>query len=404
MAVLTARTVRARRLRGSSRGANRHHIVITACNGGATDRPRSCGHRCDIATSNAAAMSQRSSTERADPRASARQAGLRYSTDSRPGISRRRAGRGFSYRDSRRTHDPRSIGGRAHPPAGDPAGVGGRLDLPRPSRAPPGNRARCARPQAVPLSPAAGARDATGTSSPGSSPSPRCCRGSGAAAIATSGVAALPRDKVLAAVVRLLELTLIRVGNDEYAKLNRSFGLTTLRDRHATVRGSIGPVPVPGQVRPAARGRRARSPAGDHRAPLPGPARAGALPVRRRRRRGPRRDLGRRQRLPARGGRGRCHGTATSGSGPAPSWRIGCCPRWSRPPDEPSARQNVLEAIRLSAGELGNTPAVARQAYVHPGVLEAYLDGAIAPSRRRRPGRRFPRPVGWLRRRPRRPP
>jgi DNA topoisomerase I len=48
----------------------------------------------------------------------------------------------------------------------------------------------------------------------------------------------LPREKVLAAVVRLLELTLIRVGNDEYARLNRSFGLTTLQDRHADVRGS----------------------------------------------------------------------------------------------------------------------------------------------------------------------
>jgi DNA topoisomerase-1 len=47
----------------------------------------------------------------------------------------------------------------------------------------------------------------------------------------------LPRDKVLALVVRLLELTHVRVGNDEYARLNRSFGLTTLRDRHAKVDG-----------------------------------------------------------------------------------------------------------------------------------------------------------------------
>jgi DNA topoisomerase-1 len=46
------------------------------------------------------------------------------------------------------------------------------------------------------------------------------------------------REKVLAAVVRLLETTLIRVGNDEYAQQNRSFGLTTLRNRHAKVRGS----------------------------------------------------------------------------------------------------------------------------------------------------------------------
>jgi DNA topoisomerase-1 len=48
----------------------------------------------------------------------------------------------------------------------------------------------------------------------------------------------LPREKVLAAVVRLLETTFIRVGNDEYAKTNRSYGLTTLRDKHAKVRGS----------------------------------------------------------------------------------------------------------------------------------------------------------------------
>jgi DNA topoisomerase-1 len=48
----------------------------------------------------------------------------------------------------------------------------------------------------------------------------------------------LPRDRVLAAIVRLLEQTLFRVGNSEYAKVNKSFGLTTLRDRHADIRGS----------------------------------------------------------------------------------------------------------------------------------------------------------------------
>lgn len=48
----------------------------------------------------------------------------------------------------------------------------------------------------------------------------------------------LPREKVLAAVVRLMEITLIRVGNEEYAKQNKSFGLTTLRNRHAQVSGS----------------------------------------------------------------------------------------------------------------------------------------------------------------------
>ena len=48
----------------------------------------------------------------------------------------------------------------------------------------------------------------------------------------------LPRDKVLATVVRLLETTLIRVGNEEYARANGSFGLTTLRSRHVDVAGS----------------------------------------------------------------------------------------------------------------------------------------------------------------------
>ena len=48
----------------------------------------------------------------------------------------------------------------------------------------------------------------------------------------------LPRDKVLAAVVRLLERTFIRIGNDEYARTNRSFGLTTMRNGHVKVSGS----------------------------------------------------------------------------------------------------------------------------------------------------------------------
>ncbi len=48
----------------------------------------------------------------------------------------------------------------------------------------------------------------------------------------------LPRRKVLATVVQLLEKTLIRVGNGDYAKQNRSYGLTTLKNRHVAVRGS----------------------------------------------------------------------------------------------------------------------------------------------------------------------
>jgi DNA topoisomerase I len=48
----------------------------------------------------------------------------------------------------------------------------------------------------------------------------------------------LPREKVLATVVHLLETTLIRVGNDDYAKHNKSYGLTTLKNRHVAIEGS----------------------------------------------------------------------------------------------------------------------------------------------------------------------
>ena len=50
--------------------------------------------------------------------------------------------------------------------------------------------------------------------------------------------AGLPREKILAAIVTLLEQTLIRVGNEDYARANHSFGLTTLRNRHVKVKGT----------------------------------------------------------------------------------------------------------------------------------------------------------------------
>jgi DNA topoisomerase I len=51
-------------------------------------------------------------------------------------------------------------------------------------------------------------------------------------------LARLTREKVLAIVVRLLETTFIRVGNEEYARTNKSFGLTTLKDRHVKIKGA----------------------------------------------------------------------------------------------------------------------------------------------------------------------
>jgi DNA topoisomerase-1 len=49
----------------------------------------------------------------------------------------------------------------------------------------------------------------------------------------------MPREKVLATIVRLLERTLIRIGNEEYARTNKSYGLTTLRNRHVGVKGNV---------------------------------------------------------------------------------------------------------------------------------------------------------------------
>src|SRR5690242_14133263 len=57
----------------------------------------------------------------------------------------------------------------------------------------------------------------------------------------------MPREKVLATVVRLLELSLARVGNEEYARTNHTYGLTTLREKHVKVEGSHVRFTFPGK-------------------------------------------------------------------------------------------------------------------------------------------------------------
>ena len=167
----------------------------------------------------------------------ARAAGLRYVNDDDPGISRRRQGRGFSYRDpdGRIVRDAarlRRIRALAIPPAWSEVWIC------------PDERGHI---QAT-------GRDARGRKQYRYHRLWREVRDEAkfertiafAEALPSLrqrveqdlGLRGLPRAKVLAAVVRLLEMTLLRVGNEEYAKQNRSFGLTTLRDRHADVRGS----------------------------------------------------------------------------------------------------------------------------------------------------------------------
>jgi DNA topoisomerase-1 len=92
----------------------------------------------------------------------------------------------------------------------------------------------------------------------------------------------LSREKVLATVVQLLEKSLIRVGNEEYAKTNGSFGLTTLRDKACGREGLDRSLRVSWQERQASQRGRQRSPPRTHRQGLSRPARAGSVSVHRR--------------------------------------------------------------------------------------------------------------------------
>ena len=171
------------------------------------------------------------------PEESAQAAGLRYVLDTQPGIRRQRAGRGFCYRglDGKPIRDPavlRRIKALAIPPAWTDVWI-----CPRPDGhvQATGRDAR-GRKQYRYHTRWRAVRDATkydrmiafGEALPQ-------LRVRLEQDMALPG---LPRDKVLATVVRLLETTLIRVGNTEYARVNSSFGLTTLRDRHVKIAGA----------------------------------------------------------------------------------------------------------------------------------------------------------------------
>jgi DNA topoisomerase-1 len=185
---------------------------------------------------------------------------------------------------------------------------------------------------------------------------------------------ALSREKVLAAVVRLLELTLIRVGNDEYARLNRSFGLTTMRDRHVTVRGSSVRFRFRGKS-----GRRTRLISGIDASPTSSVA-AGNC----RGRSCSSISMGTAGRATSRqtastptSGRARTDVTTRDfGSGrDRLAYRALCDLEPANTPQ--AARRNLLEAVRVSADGLGNTT-VARRSYIHFAVLDGYLAGELA--------------------------
>ena len=186
----------------------------------------------------------------------------------------------------------------------------------------------------------------------------------------------LPRRRVLAAVVKLLEKTLARVGNEEYARDNKSFGLTTLRNRHTRVRGS--------RIAFDFRGKHGI----DHHVDLTDRRLANIVT---RCRELPGQHLF--QYLDADGER------HTIGSDDvneylreisgeditAKDFRTWAATNLAamalreleRFDSEAKNKKNVVQAVEAVAGMLGNTPSVCRKCYIHPAIFDGYLDGSL---------------------------
>lgn len=186
----------------------------------------------------------------------------------------------------------------------------------------------------------------------------------------------LPREKVLAAVVRLLEVTLIRVGNEEYARQNKSFGLTTLRNRHVSVSGSTLRFRFNGKHGKAHEvGIRNRQLARIIKRcqDLPGQELFGYLD-----------EEGQQQTI----GSGDVNEYLREISGSdftAKDFRTWAgtvlaalaLREFGPPESDAQAKHDVRRAIEFVAARLGNTPAISRKCYVHPSVIEAYQEGSL---------------------------
>ncbi|GGB99541.1 DNA topoisomerase IB [Pseudoduganella buxea] len=318
--------------------------------------------------------SEEMSAAAADAPAAARAAGLRYVTDTRPGLSRERSGDGFRYRDA-----------------------GG---------APVDDEATLARIKTLAIPPAwqdvwicaqanghlqATGRDARGRKQYRYHPRWRSVRdevkyermiafGRALPAIRKAvdsalSLPGLPREKVLATIVYLLEATMMRIGNEEYAKENKSFGLTTLRNRHVRIDGK--------EVEFRFRGK-----SGVWHDVKVEDRRLARIIARAR-------DLPGQELFQYVDDDGTTHAidsadvndylrTITGEDYTAKDFRTWsgtvlaalALQEFEKFDSETQAKKNVVRAIESVAKKLGNTPSVCRKCYVHPAVLDAYLDGA----------------------------
>ena len=187
----------------------------------------------------------------------------------------------------------------------------------------------------------------------------------------------LPREKVLAAVVRLLEMTLIRVGNEEYARANKSFGLTTLQKRHLKLTGAGAVFEFRGKS-----GKTHRTGLHDRR--LARILRA-CQELRGQRLFKYRDEAGELRPIESADVNDYLR-AATGEDFTAKDFRT-----WAgtvsaaralamlpKPENETEARRAVATCIKAVSGLLGNTPAVCRAAYVHPAVLDAFAKGELS--------------------------
>jgi DNA topoisomerase-1 len=307
-----------------------------------------------------------------DPVESAKEAGLRYVSDDRPGIRRRRSGRSFRYvrPDGTAVHDEqtlRRIKSLVIPPAWtdvwittDPLG-----HLQATGRDARGRKQYRYHPRwrAVRDETKYGRMIAFGQALP-------TIRARVDHDLAQPG---LPRERVLATVVRLLETTLIRVGNEEYARENGSYGLTTLRNRHVDVNGSGLQFHFKGKS------------GKEHSVELHDRRLA--------------RVMHRLQELPGQeifqyvdddGARATIDSDDVNSylreiageEFSAKDFRTWAgtvlCAVALRELDaatsETEAKRNVTQVVKQVAQQLGNTPAVCRACYVHPAVIETYLE------------------------------
>ena len=185
----------------------------------------------------------------------------------------------------------------------------------------------------------------------------------------------LPREKVLATIVYLLEATMMRVGNEEYARTNKSFGLTTLRNRHVKVDGS--------DVQFSFRGKSGVY----HKVKVHDRRLAGIVKRTR--------DLPGQELFQYIDDDGETHSVDSSDVNDylrnitgeeytAKDFRTWsgtvlaalALQEFEKFDSETQAKKNIVRAIESVAEKLGNTPTICRKCYVHPAVLDAYLEGA----------------------------